>query len=128
MSYGTELIIDLYKCDESKFTRESIKDWLDELCELIDMEQEDLHFWDYEDVPESEIPYDQPHLIGTSAVQFITTSDIVIHTLEILKEAYINIFTCKDLDSIKAVTFTKDWFGAGQYEYQTIFRGRKSKI
>ncbi len=127
MALGKQLIITLYKCDVSKFNRESIKNWLDELCELIDMAQEDLHFWDWEGVPADEIPYDQPHLIGTSAVQFITTSNIVIHTLDMMQGCLIDIFSCKDYDHIVALDFTKNWFGAGQYEYQTIIRGKHFK-
>lgn len=127
MSYGKELILDLYGCDVSKFNRESIKDWLDGLCKLIGMDQEDLHFWDYSEVRQEHIPYDKPHLVGTSAIQFITTSDIVIHTVDMLGECYINLFSCKDYDSIRALDFTKDWFGSGKYEYKTIERGRLSK-
>ena len=126
MAYGKELILDLYDCDVSKFNRTSIEEWLEKLCELIDMNQEDLHFWDYEGVPQEEIPKEK-HLVGTSAVQFITTSDIVIHTLDLVGECYINLFSCKDYDSIRALNFTKDWFGAKRYEYQTIERGRMSE-
>ena len=47
--YGYELIIDLHQCDPTLFNRKDLTRFFDELCELIDMEQEDLHFWDYED-------------------------------------------------------------------------------
>ena len=126
--YGKELIIDFYKCDKScKFNREDIEDFLIQLCELVDMQREDLHFWDYLGVPKEDIPYDQPHLIGTSAVQFITTSDIVIHSLDILEECYINLFTCKPFDELKAIKFIVEFFGSRQYEYTSIVRGRMSK-
>lgn len=124
--YGKELILDLYGCDVTKFTRQSIEEWLRQLCELIDMKRTDLHFWDYDGVPEAEIPYDQPHLMGRTAVQFIMTSNITTHTLEI-GECYINLFSCKDYDSLAASSFTVKWFGSNQYEYRTIIRGMKSK-
>ena len=44
MNYGKELIIDLYDCDVETFTREKITSWLKELCNLINMKREDLHF------------------------------------------------------------------------------------
>ena len=44
--YGLELILDLHGCDSSRFTRSSIRDFFRQLCNLIDMEQCDLHFWD----------------------------------------------------------------------------------
>ncbi len=126
--YGRELILDLYKCEKScRFNRDDIEEFLIKLCHLVDMKREDLHFWDYVGVPEADIPYDKPHLIGTSAVQFITTSDIVIHTLDMLNECYINLFTCKPFDELKAIDFIVKFFGAQQYEYTAIVRGRLSQ-
>ncbi len=124
--YGKELIIDLYRCDVSKFNRKSIKAWLDGLCKLIDMKQEDLHFWDYKGVPKAEIPK-EVHLVGTSAVQFITTSNIVIHTLDLIEEAYINIFSCKSFDDLAAKEFTAKWFGSTKSQWHSITRGRRSE-
>ena len=45
-SYGCELLLDLHGYDVSTFTRESLKEYFSKLCEGIDMEQCDLHFWD----------------------------------------------------------------------------------
>jgi S-adenosylmethionine/arginine decarboxylase-like enzyme len=91
------------------------------ICEAIDMEREDLHFWDYEGVPEEELPT-EAHLLGTSAVQFIKTSNIVIHSLELLKAAYVNIFSCKTFDSKVAEKLTKEWFGANECRTHFIER------
>lgn len=126
MAYGKELVLDLYDCDVSTFNRRSIKDWLDKLCEQIDMVQEDLYFWDYEDEPEEKASA-PTHLVGTSAVQFISTSDIVIHTLNRVSECYINLFTCKEFDVAKVLGFTLKWFGSSKYEYQVIERGKFTK-
>lgn len=109
--YGYELILDLHGCDVSKFTRRSIEEYMVTICEAIGMEREDLHFWDYEGLPEEEIPKDS-HLLGTTAVQFITTSNIVIHTLDLLKAVYVNIFSCKKYDTELAEKITKEWFSA----------------
>ncbi len=109
--YGYELILDLHGCDVSKFTRKSIEEYMVAICEAIGMEREDLHFWDYEGVPEEEITKDS-HLLGVTAVQFITTSNIVIHTLDLLEAVYVNIFSCKKYDTSLAEKITKEWFGA----------------
>ena len=90
--YGIELILDLHGCDVSTFTRESITQYFERLCVLIDMKRETLHFWDDEGVPEEE-KQTSPHTQGTSAIQFILTSSIVIHTLDQLSAVYINIFS-----------------------------------
>ena len=110
-TYGYELIMDLHGCDAGKFTRKSIEEYMVSVCEAIDMERSDLHFWDYEGFAEEDIPK-EAHLLGTSAVQFITTSTIVIHTLDILKAIYVNVFACKPFDSKAAEKVTRDWFGA----------------
>ncbi len=124
--YGCELILDLYGCDASKFTRESIEQWLEGLCDLIDMQREDLHFWDYHGRPE-EYERAPAHLAGTSAVQFITTSAVVIHALDQLGECYVNIFSCKSFNSELAVKFTKNWFRAVICDYKPFIRGDRSK-
>ena len=66
--YGIELILDLHECDVSTFTRESISEYFSRLCQLIDMQREDLHFWDDVGVAEED-KQTSPHTQGTSAVQ-----------------------------------------------------------
>ncbi len=109
-TYGKELILDLHDCSVSEFNRESIEDYIAKLCALIGMEREDLHFWDYEDDPEG---YENapPHLKGTSAVQFIKTSSIVLHSLDDLGKIFINVFSCKDFDEVEVRSFTETFFG-----------------
>ena len=110
-NYGYELVLDLHSCDKSKFNRPSIDRFFIKLCELIEMERCEVHFWDDIGVP----PEDQqtlPHTKGTSAVCFILTSSIVVHTLDLLEAAYVNIFSCKPFDPAAARQFTQDWFGA----------------
>src|SRR5713101_2500166 len=107
--YGKELILDLHKCDVTRFTRAAIKKFLKELCQMIDMERADLHFWDDVGVPEEE-QQTHPKTKGTSVVQFIHTSTIVIHTLDLMEAAYVNIFSCKDFDTDETAKFTAKWF------------------
>ena len=109
--YGFELIIDMHECDVSTFNRSSLKAFFEKLCDEIKMQRCELHFWDDVGVP-SEEQQTSPHTKGTSAVQFILTSTIVIHTLDLLKAVYINIFSCKEFDKDKAEKLTKEWFGA----------------
>ena len=121
--YGIELIIDLHGCSIKKFTRAGLTEYFRQLCELIDMKREDLHFWDYEGYP-AEKAAAPPHLVGTTGVQFITTSSIVIHSLEILEQVFINIFTCKDFSPEFAVKFTEQYFQSTQSRTTIINRGR----
>ncbi len=119
--YGKELIMDLHNCDVARFTRKSIRNYFKEVCDLIVMEREKLCWWDDLYTPEEE-KETESHLVGTSAVQFIKTSNIVIHTLDILKKVYINIFSCKNFDADIAAEFSREWFGGRIVNRQVIRR------
>jgi S-adenosylmethionine/arginine decarboxylase-like enzyme len=73
------------------------------------MERCKLSWWDDYGLPPEECQT-EPHLKGTSAIQFILTSNITIHTLDLLNNAYINIFSCKDFDADAAMKFSANWF------------------
>jgi len=119
--YGVELILDMHECDPSTFNRESISAYFERLCVLIDMQREDLHFWDDVGVAEED-KQTSPHTQGTSAVQFILTSSIVIHALDQMRAVYINMFSCKDFDPKVAEDFSVEWFGAGECSARFIER------
>jgi S-adenosylmethionine/arginine decarboxylase-like enzyme len=121
MAYGTELILDLHDCNPRTFTRQSIQSFLRQLCTQIGMKREDLHFWDYKQHPRlaAKAP---PHLKGTSAVQFIATSTIVIHTLENMRKVFVNIFSCNEFDAGTAAGLTEDWFDGNITTYQVVTR------
>jgi len=119
--YGYELILDLHGCNVSTFNRSSLKAFFEELCDEIKMQRCELYFWDDVGVPPEE-QQTSPHTKGTSAVQFILTSTIVIHTLDLLKAAYINIFSCKEFDKDIAEKLTREWFGAKECRSHFIER------
>ena len=120
-AYGQELILDLHGCNVSTFTRKAIERYCAELCELIGMERCDLHFWDDVGVSEDEQQTD-PKTKGTSAVQFILTSTIVIHALDLMKTVYVNIFSCKEFDADEAAKFTANWFDSKDWTKRVVTR------
>ena len=119
--YGLELILDIYECDETLFTRETLTRYFKELCDKIDMVRCDLHFWDDLDTPDH-LKETEPHLVGTSAIQFIKTSNVTIHTLDILKRVYLNIFSCKDFDPEVAKQFSEEFFKGKTINSQIVRR------
>jgi len=121
IAYGYELILDLHGCDASTFTRRSLRRYFAALCKAIDMKRCDLHFWDDQGVPVGE-QQTSPHTKGTSAVQFILTSTIVVHTLDLLEAVYVNIFSCKPYDKEVAESLTREWFGAKECRVTFIER------
>lgn len=119
--YGFELILDLHGCDVSKFNRKSLEEYLAKLCKAIEMKRCELHFWDDVGVPPEE-RQTLPHTKGTSAVQFILTSTIVIHTLDLLGNAYVNVFSCKPFDREVVAQLTVEWFTANKCKTHFIVR------
>lgn len=103
--YGIELVIDLHDCDTERFSREHIGSFLIQVCSVIGMvPYGEPHFW--EDASAS------PHLHGISAFQFVSTSNIVVHALNLLRAVYINVFSCQDFDVETATKFCGDFFGS----------------
>lgn len=119
--FGTELILDLHECDPGTFNRESILGYLVDVCDKIKMERVGLHWWDDLTHPDAE-GYEEDHLVGTSVVQFIKTSNITIHSLDILKKLYLNLFSCKDFDAEVVKEFTEQWFKGKVVNQQVVRR------
>ena len=120
-AYGFELIMDLHGCDVSTFNRESLDGYFEKLCNAIDMQKCERYWWDDVGVTEDE-KQTSPHTKGTSAVQFILTSTIVVHTLDDLEAAYVNVFSCKSFDRETVEQITKEWFGANECRTHFIER------
>ena len=120
-NYGKELILDLHNCNPNTFTRKSIQEYFEKVCDLMQMERCKLAWWDDYGVKESE-RQTEPHLKGTSAVQFILTSSIVIHTLDLMRNVYLNIFSCKDFDETIVKNFSATWFDGDVVNIKVVQR------
>ena len=118
--YGLECILDVHEVDIT-FNRETLRLFYRDLCKLLDMIPEDLHFWDYDGDPEG-YANAPPHLKGLSAVQFIRTSSIVIHTLDDLNRLYLNVFSCKHFDVVELKQFVCSRTGGRIVNFVTVSR------
>lgn len=123
-TYGFELIVDLKNCDVSKFTRAELERFCIEVCKLTKMRRADLHFWDFEGQEEQYNIYAEKaqHLCGTSLCQFISTSNIVLHSLDIWGKCYINLFTCKPFNHEEALEFIRKYFSGEVTSWHFIER------
>lgn len=121
-SYGIELIIDLHECDSSIFTEENLRKFVKELIEITGMKAygEPL-IWNDHNATET-------HLKGASIFQFIMTSDIVVHALDITGLVLINLFTCKDFNIEKTIDFAKEFFKSNKASCKILQRGKISEI
>lgn len=120
-NYGKEVILDIHNCDPKIFNRKMIRKYFVDLCKLINMRRSRLYWWDDYKVP-PEKRQTKPHLKGTSAVQFIMTSSITIHTLDIMERVYLNIFSCKDFDANLVKKFSEKYFKGKTVNYKIIKR------
>ena len=115
-TYGKELILNLYDCDGECITsKERLKQYVDELCELIRMKK-------YGELIIERFGFGKDYSLGYSLVQLIETSSIVAHFSEKRNSAYINIFSCQDFDEEKALEFTKNFFKAKKTISKVLIR------
>ena len=119
--YGWELILDLHGCNPCTFTRDCLDRYFSRLCDLIDMEKCEVHYWDDLGLPKEE-RQTSPLTKGTSAVCFILTSTIVVHTLDELRAVYVNIFSCQEFEPDLPAEVTAKWFEADSCERTFIRR------
>lgn len=114
-NYGLELIVDIKGCNLEDLDRAKLQKFFVELCDLIGMKRHGKPiFW--EDTSNT------PHLKGLSAFQFIETSNIVCHPLPLLNAVYINIFSCKEFNTDKALKFCKEFWGATSAVHTVVAR------
>lgn len=115
VKYGLEIIVDIHDCNIEKFKRSSLDEFFDTLCKISDMQKVGTpKYW----LETSNIP----HLKGYSGIQFIKTSSILIHTLDILGSAYINFFSCKDFDGEIVLKFIENYFEAKKISHTILNR------
>lgn len=120
--YGFSLHIDLHGCNHHLFTRDKIDAFFKIICDMLGAEKEDVHFWDDVGLPEEEKQTD-PRLVGTSAIQFILTSGITVHTLDLRKEVYIDIFSCDEFDPMAIGDWCAQYWCADKMKRTFIDRG-----
>ena len=108
--YGPELALDCELCRVAAMTERSIRAFLRELCKVIEMKPESL----FVQIVEGN---------RITAIQFILTSNITIHTEPAARCVFVNIFSCKVFDSGKARAFTQNWFDAQAVREHLIQRG-----
>lgn len=117
--YGMEIIVDLHDCNIKRFTKKSLDEFFLKLCEISDMTAvgKPKYWHELSNIP---------HLKGYSGIQFIKTSNILIHTLDITKDAYINFFSCKDFNVDEVLNFIIEHFEAGRVYHRMLNRGENA--
>jgi S-adenosylmethionine/arginine decarboxylase-like enzyme len=103
-AWGMAASIDIYNCNPRTIRNaEKIRQFVDELCELIEMRKFGpttvVHFGEEERVA------------GFSMVQLIETSLISAHFANATNTTYLDVFSCKPYDPAVVVEFARKFFG-----------------
>ena len=111
-----EVVLDLHGCNPDVIrSAKKLALYTTKLCSLLKMKK-------YGKTLLPHFGYNEAHTAGYSMLQFIETSSITGHFSELWNSAYINIFSCRDFDTEKAVTFTVKFFGAKKYAKRVLLR------
>jgi S-adenosylmethionine/arginine decarboxylase-like enzyme len=101
--WGKHLILDCAGCNFFLINdTANIREFIKELADRIDMTTHGE--------PQIEFLLPETDNEGYSVLQMITTSNITIHFVNKTKEAYIDVFSCKEFDSSVAVEVVTEYF------------------
>ena len=121
--FGKELIIDAGDCRGDIRSKEHLQNFVDELVEKLGMKKKgETHFVYFEDNDYNR----ERDIVGYTIIQVISLSNITIHINEISRTLYINIFTCGELDEMRAVLLVSDYFLPSKMKKQIITRDARS--
>lgn len=115
--WGRHLIVDLFGCDrETILSEAAIRKFTEQLVDLVGMTA-------YGPPWVARFAEHDPLLVGITAIQPITTSDVVVHAIEASNAACVDLFSCQSFDDVAATAFMVAYFHAGEYRAQVIDRG-----
>ena len=111
--YGKHIVLTANDCNENLLDTTAIARFLGELVVRIDM-----------------VAYGDPVIArfgsgieeGISAVQLIETSAITIHTNDMARDLYLDVFSCKGYNEVDVVDFVKQFFATTAVNYHTLMR------
>lgn len=114
-AWGLHTAIDLHGCNAELIrSEEEIKQFVAELCELIQMKRFGecvvVNFGEDEKVA------------GFSMTQLIETSLISAHFANLTNTTYLDVFSCKFYDPIVVAEFAKKYFEAQDYNLTPTLR------
>ena len=123
MIFGKELIIDADDCKGNITDKDYIQKFIDELVETLGIKKKGNTIFEYFEDNEYNRTRD---IVGYSVVQIISLSNITLHINEISRTFYVNIFTCGELDDLKAILLFSEYFKPMKMKKQIIIRDARS--
>lgn len=113
--WGWHLILDCAGCNDNVKNADALRTFVKQLVVEIDMkafgEPTVVHFATHD-----------PNKGGYSLVQLIETSAITGHFVDLNGDAYLDIFSCKEIPVERAVEFVKKWWDPRSVKVQFLTR------
>ena len=106
--YGQELILDIHDVARGRIHAKGVKQFAADLCDEIGMSRGPSFVWGTDSDKDE---WKDPKADGISCVQFLHSSSITIHAIDLLNRVFINVFSCKSFDAEKAKAFAMKKFG-----------------
>lgn len=116
--FGPHLTVDLWGCPQYILSNLQIHfDFLNELPTIIGMTKiTQPYVFPYSGL----VPADA----GTTGFVVIAESHLSVHSFEHKQYTFVDIFSCNPFDTTKALQEIIARFGATDYDYQIVYRGR----
>ncbi len=111
--YGKHLVLGATGCNDNLLSTTEITQFLKQLVVRIDM-----------------VAYGEPLVArfgsgieeGISGVQLIETSAITVHTNDMARDLYLDVFSCKGYNEEDVLAFVDEIFAPTQSNYQILLR------
>ncbi len=113
--WGVSSSIDLYECDLALMQNaDAIREFVKVLCDRIKMRR----------YGETQVVFfgDEPRVQGFSMTQLIETSLISAHFADASRAIYLDVFSCAPYDPEDTAQFAAEYFKAGDYHYEVVYR------
>jgi S-adenosylmethionine/arginine decarboxylase-like enzyme len=111
--YGKHFMATAVACNENLLNLESVSRFVKEMVPAIDM------------VPYGDLViarFGEGIEEGISAVQLIVTSAITIHTNDMYRDLYLDVFSCKWFDEAIIVKMIKEFFSPEEIKENVVLR------
>jgi len=111
--YGKHLMVTAIACNDNLLDLSSVSRFITEMVPRIDM------------VPYGDLViarFGEGIEEGISAVQLIVTSAITIHTNDMMRDLYLDVFSCKWFEEDTVIDMIKEFFAPKEIKENTILR------
>ncbi len=111
--YGKHLIASIKGCNDNILDKEQVGRFLQDVADIINM----VRFG--HPVVER---FGEGIEVGLSGVQLIETSAITIHTNDMARDLYLDVFSCKDFAEASVIQFVQKQFTPKSLTHEVLLR------